>query len=169
MTWSESTHHVHQACGHQLGLDPLDDLLTLLRQTKRTWAVIVPGHWIHCWEHSNARAPLLSTCKDVFISVKHPSVTDQVKPNPVDFSLYPMKILPPSPRYLMKSITSPGRFVASPIGLSSIFPAHIIWKSQNSVLTERGNLVENLPTRWRLFRKPSENIDATGSITEGCV
>ena len=28
--------------------------------------------------------------------------------------------------------------------------------------------MKNLPTRLRVFRKPDENIDATGSVTEGC-
>ena len=33
----------------------------------------------------------------------------------------------------------------------------------------KGQLVENLPTPWRFFRKRGEDIDATGSVTEGCL
>ena len=65
----------------------------------------------------------------------------------------------------------PDQFVASPVRLLHI--QHIwfvnVWKRQNSDLTERGKLVENLPTRWRLFRKPGENIDATGFVPNGCI
>jgi len=34
-----------------------------------------------------------------------------------------------------------------------------------SNLTKRGNLEENLPTRWRFHWKPVKNMDATGSVT----
>ena len=36
-----------------------------------------------------------------------------------------------------------------------------------SDLTERANLVENLPTRGRFYRKPDEDIHATGTVSEG--
>ena len=45
-----------------------------------------------------------------------------------------------------------------------------MFEREHSNLTERDNLVENLPTQRRFFfffRKPSESIDAIGSVTEG--
>ena len=46
---------------------------------------------------------------------KHPSVTDPVKPDPVDFSPSPSENL--ASRYLVKVLTLPGQFVASPVRL----------------------------------------------------
>ena len=73
-------------------------------------------------------------------------------------------ILPPL--FLVKFLIIPGRFVASPVRL--LHTQHIsfvfLWKRQNSDLTEMGNLVENLLTRWRFSKKPGGNIDATGSV-----
>ena len=96
---------------------------------------------------------------------KHRSVTDPAKHDPVD--LFPSlneNLASPVSREIFNFTGSVCGFP----GATFTFPAHIIWKSQNSVLTERGNLMENLPTRWRFFfRKPTENIDATGSVTWG--
>ena len=43
-------------------------------------------------------------------------------------------------------------------------------KRQNRDLTEKGNLVEKIADRPSnvFFRKPGENIDDTGCVTEGC-
>ena len=44
-----------------------------------------------------------------------------------------------------------------------------MFEREHSNLTERDNLLENLPTQGRFFffRKPNESIDAIGSVTEG--
>ena len=49
-----------------------------------------------------------------------------------------------------------------------MYPAYNVCEflEQNSDPTERGNMVENLPTCYRSFQKPTENIDATGFVTE---
>ena len=90
----------------------------------------------------------------------YPSVIDPVKPDPMDFF--------PSPNENLAS-PMPGEifnFTRPVCGFPDAIPAHIISKTQNSVLTERGNLVGNLPSQWRfLSRKPS----ATASVTEGCI
>lgn len=73
-----------------------------------------------------------------------------------------------SPRYLHGGfVIWPGQFVASPVRLlhTQHIPIVYVWKRQNSDLTERGNLVENFPTRWGFFQNPV--IDATGSVTKG--
>ena len=44
-----------------------------------------------------------------------------------------------------------------------------VWKSQNSDLTERGNLVDNFPARWCFYWKPDEDIHATGTESNRCL
>ena len=83
------------------------------------------------------------------------------------FFLYLVKI--ERPQLLVKFFILPGQFAASPVRL--LHTQHISFvcmKTQNSNLTGRGNLVENLPTRWRFYRKPDEDVHATGTVTEGC-
>ena len=86
----------------------------------------------------------------------------------MDFSLYPVKIHPP--QHLVKFSILPGQFAAPPVQL--LHTEHIsfvyVWKTQNSDLTERGNLVENLWTSLRFHRKPDEDIHPTGTVKERC-
>ena len=59
------------------------------------------------------------------------------------------------------------------LGATFTYPAYIICvglkKAKQRHDTERGSLVENVPTSLRFLWKPGENIGATGSVTEGCI
>ena len=126
--------------------------------------------WTTCyakpiWLEGGWKTPSISMW--MWTAFIYPSVIDLVKPDPLDFFPSPKENSTSPVTGEMFNFTRPVRGFPD---ATFTFPAHIISKSQNNILTEGGNLVENLASQWRFFfGKPSENIDATGSVAEGCI
>ena len=98
----------------------------------------------------------------------HPFVTDPVKPDPVDFFTAPSENLGSLVPGEIVNFTRP---VCGFPGASFTYPVYIIcvcFKKAKQRPDRKGQLGGKFADPVTFFRKPNENIDATGSVTEGC-